>query len=384
MNKSHFEQVQKILENHKLKQSMFRISDKDLQEDIQKSNSTSESQIAMLAQFSDMMRKIYIATSKITDIFRSVHKDRYDNLVKARLAQFVAKEKNKLMPGSELTLDVNAYSLATPDEIPHILIAEDVLLTSMLSYFNGQIYKIAENFGEHLYLTNLDVQAKFLPKKLICCIEFPDSIRFKIPDLEDTYVQCVYVFLDSFSVTHEAMPCMRIYLPHFDAKGKLTDYRIDHGVELGSIRWANENEKLSDVVKRYQQTSTVPTIEGLVEYIVKCVLYINSGDPDLREYKAPKPPSKIKKARKFYKDHENQSLVDMTLVGYNFKKEILYNTDETIVRGFFRWQHYGPQNSLLKYIWIDEHPRVYKNVKKQNKNDVLNAINLREETNGQL
>jgi hypothetical protein len=395
IKKPHYEKVLRSLESNGLSMSRFKMSDKILQSELKESeplvitedfNDDDLRSILLAKQatdflnsYSDMMRKISVAQSVITDSFNAIRLEQYKTLVRTRMNNYIAKEKAKLkIPGTQKSYDLKATDFADIEEIPFILTSEDVLLTSMLTYYKGKIYKIAKNFGEHLYLTNLDIQAKYLPKKMVCCIEFPESLRFKALDLDDTYFHCAYIFLDSFSIEKGVLPCIRYYLPHFNSQGKLTEYRKNHGVDIGHIRWHDDNEKLSDIVKRHQKSSTVYVIKGLVEYIVKCILYIHSGDPDLREYKAPLPPNKDKKARRFFKEHENQSLVDMFLIGYNHKKEILYSKEETIVREFFRWQHYGPQNSLLKYIWIDEHPRVFKNViKLENgiKNDVLDSIN---------
>ena len=59
------------------------------------------------------------------------------------------------------------------------------------------------------------------------------------------------------------------------------------------------------------------------------ILYINTGEPDLTEFKPKKIKSSIiRKAIKKKNDKEEKPYI---IVGFNFKKQ-------TLVPGFFRWQ----------------------------------------------
>ena len=77
---------------------------------------------------------------------------------------------------------------------------------------------------------------------------------------------------------------------------------------------------------------------------VNVMLYLNNGQPDLREEKnlATNKYSRIQKGIK--------TKLPYTTVGFSFKKE-------TLVNGFFRWQPYGPNNSLRRYQFIEGFPR---------------------------
>jgi hypothetical protein len=90
------------------------------------------------------------------------------------------------------------------------------------------------------------------------------------------------------------------------------------------------------------------------------MVYLGSGDPDLREFRAPRPTTQNpKKLKRWFKEHENKSLVDMTLVGFTWKKPRIYQVGETLVTGHPRWQPWGPGKTKVKLIWIEPHVRHY-------------------------
>lgn len=99
----------------------------------------------------------------------------------------------------------------------------------------------------------------------------------------------------------------------------------------------------------------------VIKFTFKCLLYLNSGNPDLREYRAPRIPltRDKKKLRRFEKEMAEQSTIPMTLVGFDFKKPKIYTVGSAHVMGHFRWQPYGERLSKLKLIWIDPHIRHY-------------------------
>lgn len=89
-------------------------------------------------------------------------------------------------------------------------------------------------------------------------------------------------------------------------------------------------------------------LSDIFNELVNIMLYINSGKPDLREYL----PRKIKSSiiSRSIKNKDNFQKTPYTVVGFSFKKEIYVNP-------FFRWQPYGPNNSLRRYQLIDGYPR---------------------------
>ena len=77
--------------------------------------------------------------------------------------------------------------------------------------------------------------------------------------------------------------------------------------------------------------------------LVNMMLYINSGNPDVREFNTGK--TFFERSKKAANKKKNK-IKPYTVVGFSFKKE-------TFVAPFFRWQAYGPKHSLRRYQLID-------------------------------
>lgn len=89
-------------------------------------------------------------------------------------------------------------------------------------------------------------------------------------------------------------------------------------------------------------------IKPAAQVVLNALLYLHSGNPDLREYQVPKAARRIRDdyIRRYGKEV-------CILVGYDWKKPRL----EHSVRGHWRWQPYGEKLSKVKLIWIDAHNR---------------------------
>jgi len=92
-------------------------------------------------------------------------------------------------------------------------------------------------------------------------------------------------------------------------------------------------------------------------FAAKCLLYIRSGDPDLRIWKSPELPKtrKEKKIRTFLKTHH---MFDVVMVGLDYKKPTNHSKDQTTVPGHYRWQRIGKGLSDIKLTWVKQHPRI--------------------------
>jgi len=89
--------------------------------------------------------------------------------------------------------------------------------------------------------------------------------------------------------------------------------------------------------------------------VINLILYINTGDPDIRDFQ-----NKIKipgeKKPKPIRHSDSLSNLQVKLVGYNWKKNIIktYSLSSWQRSGHFRWQRHGKGLSLVKLIWIDD------------------------------
>jgi len=241
---------------------------------------------------------------------------------------------------------------------------------SMLAYwktldlYGRDIYKMGEGFSKALLNVNLDIPAKHLPllNKMIC-IEFPDNLRFNagpsaINMEADRFINCVYVVVtDEKAETKdgsEAKRTMRCIMPLYDENNDLTMEVQEYGIPIIDLE-----KTFLEAVERASRFDEVPhNNKDFIKFVLKCLVYIDSGDPDLRDYKAPKNDKNIK-GRSWVRANKNNSLLDMTLVGYNHKKNNLRHVDSSIVSGHYRWQRCGKGFSKVKLVFIEEHNRKY-------------------------
>lgn len=273
---------------------------------------------------------------------------------------------------SELAeIQKNRPQVLTPDRTVKL---EGLTASIMLAFARGgaPIFKFAREFSEELAKVNLDVPASAIPTSTqIVCIEFPDNMRFLIRDL---YAHCVYLhvaehteansrFLDTSKIDFIVARSLQAYFPLYSSSGQLTDQLHTFGCLFES-----DNQHFSEALNKTRQREiTRIALRGesdygmnrsLHEFVMKAYLYLHSGEPDLRAYRAPKQKSG-QRPRSFLRQHENDSLVDMTLVGFNFKKPVSYTVGSTQVTGHFRWQPFGPKLSMVKLIWIEPYPRTF-------------------------
>jgi len=97
-----------------------------------------------------------------------------------------------------------------------------------------------------------------------------------------------------------------------------------------------------------------------VKIILNILVYIKSGNPDLREFKND---IKYKKNKIPVKKDRELSTSDIILVGFNYKKAIIHRIDETTVSSHFRWQRCGKELSQVKLVCVSEHTRSFKKSK---------------------
>ena len=233
-----------------------------------------------------------------------------------------------------------------------------------------RIYKIGREFGEVLAKADLDVRAELVPETQdFICVEFPDHLRFHDPNYDD-YFHCAYLAVQKTSPAQNGKSAFEpvdrrgnkvhcvvsIMLPCYDADGKEREQENNT-----TLCFLNASDTISSSLERAQEASSHPiSCPEVFEYLMKFLIYLGSGEPDLREYRAPRPKTENpKKLKRWHREHENRSLVDMTLVGFSWKKPRVYSVGETTVTGHPRWQPYGPRRERVKLIWIEPHVRHY-------------------------
>ena len=257
-------------------------------------------------------------------------------------------------------------SKMTDDELRANISAQECGLVSMFlrQFLKGHAncYKIARSFGSHLNKTKLDVPTSVMPKKLgkTYMIEFPDGIEFHGPAGE-IYHSCIVaigmygtkpekgIFKSiGLGILDEIGFTLQVCAPDITAKEMTASISV---MDIGS------KETIQDSIDLFvQRHGEMHFPHEMINYIAKCLLYIESGEPDLKNDGVMSVSKNLKKQKSMAK--KDLYPFPLVRVGYGFHHRE-YHVGSTMVRGFFRWQSYSPQHSKVKLIWIDEHPRHY-------------------------
>jgi len=102
-----------------------------------------------------------------------------------------------------------------------------------------------------------------------------------------------------------------------------------------------------------------PGFCGMSEKLVSLLVYLGSGQPDIREFRNTIRYGNRNKKRPVPASHPNLSSLPIQLVGFNWLKEreVHYKTGEWGVRSHPRWQRCGEGFQDVKLIWVKEHTK---------------------------
>lgn len=123
-------------------------------------------------------------------------------------------------------------------------------------------------------------------------------------------------------------------------------------VTLNGLIYLIETGEFSDGMLKFDAKT-----RKLFQLLAMCVLYVLSGDPDLRHLR-PVPggmsPTKLKKIKAQGKaqDYSSEILVPVSLVSWGWKKPALYQKDQWEVCSYFKNVAYGPNHSQRKLMWF--------------------------------
>ena len=224
------------------------------------------------------------------------------------------------------------------------------------------IFKIGVDFGKQLFHAKMNLPSADVlrPDGINRLIEFPRGFELPVHtgEVAKSFFMCLFDtskgIPSSNNKISKTSKFMVLSIPIFKEDGtfsKAYDY-----LQLGF----EEGETLEDSLERAKKNSTSAINDKLFEYAIKILLYIQSGDPDLRHLRpTPKPKSNKRKHRLAW-ERENVCSVPVTYVGYDWRKSTHWRNQDVSVVGHFRWQPFGPNRSQVKLIWIDEHTRQYK------------------------
>ena len=252
-----------------------------------------------------------------------------------------------------------------------------LVFTRILSFINSgkKIYKFSHSLTSELMRLDFDkVPLSLLPKtQETVCIEMADDTCFFVGDMQSiegpprngVVVDSFYAtvvnknlenYKDSrFQNLQGAIACLDIlYLAH-EGADRTKALAVHHAIPI-----FNDDITFADLVKNSSCLPSNKDGETMARFIFNSIIYINSGEPDLRLFKHRKPPAtnKKKRLRLFEKNNPEH---DVIMVGLDFMKPKQYAVGSTMVKLHTRWQPYGPGLSKVKLIWIEPHERHFKN-----------------------
>jgi hypothetical protein len=145
------------------------------------------------------------------------------------------------------------------------------------------------------------------------------------------------------------------WLCHTGSGGYFCQMIPDRTDRIIPDNWSRVMKRNSRLSPWYFETSEEYDNDSHIVDLVKSLIYVSSGDPDLRaernpiQYKDGKSSQPVRK-------HKDFSEVEFHRVGWNWKKMMErraaeYSKDSWTVEPFPRYQPYGPRDSP-KYKWI--------------------------------
>jgi hypothetical protein len=235
------------------------------------------------------------------------------------------------------------------------------------NYVGGKsfIYSLAHNFGKHLDKVDLDIDCKYLSLTAgeSYLIEFPFDYAAK--DGISKHSSAIVSVGISDRLTEKFISPTSA--PELFEKEKNSD--SDLAVTFICPDFVNNQYKgvssyfCSPIPKQGKISSLIEGASGkeeidpkFIQMIFKTLLYLKSGEPDLKSLNGSQCfSSKKSKIRNHLRQH---CPFDTISVGYAFHGKT-YTVGEVPVSGHFRWQRYAPGFSKIKLIWIEEHLRRY-------------------------
>jgi len=201
----------------------------------------------------------------------------------------------------------------------------------------AQVYKIAREFGMHLHDTKLDIPVSVVPDIFRSYLfEFPLAFRGSSGERYTGAIVHLGKNVDGRKAimmnSMEDKPDEGYPTTHFCLNLK-TDGTISDSLKEFDATVKDKQRYMPD---------------AMIHYVIKCILYVESGEPDLKK---EGHLSTSKKKRKVFSI--NELPYPVVLVGYSFHNRT-YHVDQFKRSGHFRWQPYGEGRTKVKLIWIDE------------------------------
>lgn len=233
------------------------------------------------------------------------------------------------------------------------------MLLKKFSQAGHPSYIIAQEFFDTMASVNLNLSPEHIPvTNSAIFIQLPKLYALSKPgEFVGGYFVGVFSLPNVINMegkSHQKALYSTAYI--LDRNGRV------QGDQLSSILGFYEGDTIQCAWERYHRESTDPdaTQHHMTAQLLKLMIYIHSGDPDLRYLQKPKGPGDRKAQVKEFGHFYNESVFH---VGFEWKKSRIFSVDSTRVRGHWRWQPYGPGRQRVKLTFVEEHERHYNSEK---------------------
>lgn len=231
----------------------------------------------------------------------------------------------------------------------------------------GKLYHVNHDFLDVLSKINREIPLDCLPERFLGYISFaPNTIK------DDTgYIQGAYVFIGDAEET-----CLN---PEQWGKKFFWCSYIEQGDNLTvtALRIVLENKTMQELISDIQcfdygwkkddkgnvfSNRIERSLNGrevVFRTLINSVIYIHCQNPIIDKTNSCLSLSQTKKKKvRQEKGIVNETALPITFINWRYERPIMYSKDKTMVVGHFRRQHYGPKNTAVKAIYIEEHERI--------------------------
>lgn len=268
-------------------------------------------------------------------------------LSQTKFKEYIAK----IWVAKKLSAVSNPYEPLDKNQRHHQLVEVEIQLYDTF-FKKPLVYLLAKDLSGSLATVNLKIPVKHLKCTDPILIEFPENTN--VSDSAGEFSECAFCWQIDDRIIFNC--------PLYDKNGKWT----------GECDWVGVNLSLptiEEIIRYTIDQSTHPLSEHKLRYLLNCLVYIHSGNPDFRLAKAKK--MNASQGKEYYKKHPDEIPFDYFKVGYGWLKPHIFNVDSTTVSGHFRWQPCGKDLCDVKLIFINQHIRNYTNNKTEVQNEEI-------------
>ena len=230
-----------------------------------------------------------------------------------------------------------------------------------------QTYIVAENFFEALEGINLKIQPSYLKRTNgVIWIQYPHPIRIEPPEDVVAATGCKAgssiwlrgAFASVEDGFQDGTKSLWLQSYFFDRNGRSVPNRTNQisGVPLylPDASGGNRETTLEEVLE------SAPGVDYDAAHqllMLKILMYIASGDPDLRHLQPLRGSAARREHDLYYEGGHRDTDPNVWLVGFGWLKPKLRHVDGCVVRSHYRWQPCGVGRSQVKLILVKEHER---------------------------